>query len=339
MSRRPSLLLQIAVASLLSGCGGSSAKTTATRAVTRPEARTRTRTATAHAFPAVRSLTAQAAGHLAAGVQWPATAVVGGDVLLMGGLDQATASVADIVAARPAGTVERIGALPYAVHDAAGASLGGTAYLFGGGEPSYSDILRVDPHGDATVAGHLPAAASDVAAGVIGTTVYVVGGYTGTAPLDTIVAWSGSGTARVVARLPHPIRYAAVAALGGRLIVAGGTSGVDATRAVYAFDPARGSVHQIGLLPHPLTHGVAAALGDRVYVIGGRGAYEGTQTKAILAIDPVSGRVRSAGRLPVALSDVGAATIDGAVMVAGGRETSGTLSQEVYLLRPLRGTA
>jgi hypothetical protein len=38
--------------------------------------------------------------------------------------------------------------------------------------------------------------------------------------------------------------------------------------------------------------------------------------------------------LPVALSDVGAATIGGAVMVAGGRESSGTLSTQVYLLRP-----
>jgi N-acetylneuraminic acid mutarotase len=183
------------------------------------------------------------------------------------------------------------------------------------------------------VAGHLPAAASDVAAGVIGATVYVVGGYTGTVPLDTIVAWSGSGTARVVARLPHPVRYAAVAAIAGRLIVAGGTSGVDATREVYSFDPADGNVRQIGLLPRPLTHAVAVALGNRVYVIGGRGTDQGTQTNTILAIDPATGRVRRAGHLPVALSDVGAATIAGAVMVAGGREPSGTLSRQVYLLR------
>ena len=95
---------------------------------------------------------------------------------------------------------------------------------------------------------------------------------------------------------------------------------------------------QIGLLPQPLTHGVAAALGGHVYLIGGRGGVEGTQTAAIQAIDPLSGRVQPAGHLPVALSDVGAATIGGAVMVAGGREASGTLSREVYLLRPRAGT-
>ena len=159
------------------------------------------------------SLDPHAVGDLPAPVQFPATAAVGGRLLLMGGLDQATASVADIVRAAP-GTSERIGTLPYAVHDAAGASLHDTAYLMGGGEPSYSDILAVDSGGRATVAGHLPAAASDVAAGVIDGTVYVVGGYTGVVPLDTIVAWSGSGTGRVVAHLPHPVRYAAVAAIG-----------------------------------------------------------------------------------------------------------------------------
>ena len=35
------------------------------------------------------SLTAHAAGQLPAGIQWPASAAVGGHVLLMGGLDQA----------------------------------------------------------------------------------------------------------------------------------------------------------------------------------------------------------------------------------------------------------
>ncbi|MBV9801608.1 MAG: hypothetical protein JO130_00395, partial [Solirubrobacterales bacterium] len=48
---------------------------------------------------------------------------------------------------------------------------------------------------------------------------------------------------------------------------------------------------------------------------------------------------RPAGHLPVALSDVGAATIGDAVLVAGGRETSGTLSAQVYLLRPRSGAA
>ena len=169
--------------------------------------------------------------------------------------------------------------------------------------------------------------------------MYVVGGFTGVEPLDTIVGWSGSGVGKVVGRLPHSVRYAAVAAIGGRLIVAGGTNGDTATREIYSFDPADGRVREIGLLPHAVTHAAAAALGGRVYVIGGRGADQGSQSSAILAVDPVSGRVRHAGRLPVALSDAGVATIGGEVMLAGGREADGVLSRRLYVLRPSAGTA
>ncbi|MBV8999491.1 MAG: hypothetical protein JO304_10545 [Solirubrobacterales bacterium] len=322
----------VVAAMILAGCGGGSSTSSAPASKQADPSRQQHKS-----HPrAVISLAAAIAGQLPAGVQWPATAAVGRRVLLMGGLDQATASVDDIISASPR-SIQRVGTLPYAVHDAAGASLGGHAYLFGGGEPSFSDILSVDSTGHANVAGHIPAAASDVAAGVIGGTVYVVGGYTGTVPLDTIVAWSGSGTGRVVGHLPHPVRYAAVAAINNQLIIAGGTSGDVATREVYSFDPPTGNVRQIGLLPRELTHAVGATLDGRVYVIGGRGGLQGTQTNAILSVDPATGRVRPAGRLPVGLSDVGAATIAGGVMVAGGRESSGELSRQVYMLRPRTG--
>ncbi|MBV9413536.1 MAG: hypothetical protein JO363_01020 [Solirubrobacterales bacterium] len=326
------ILAGFVLAMILAGCGGGSSTTSA------PASKQTDPSPQQHkSHPrVVIPLAAATAGQLPAGVQWPATAAVGGRVLLMGGLDQATASVDDIISASP-GSIQRVGTLPYVVHDAAGASLRGQAYLFGGGEPSFSDILAVDPTGHATVAGHIPAAASDVAAAVIGGTVYVVGGYTGTVPLDTIVAWSGSGTGRVVGHLPHPVRYAAVAAINNRLIIAGGTSGDVATREVYSFDPATGNVRQIGLLARELTHAAGATLDGRVYVIGGRGGLQGTQTNAILSVDPTTGRVRPAGRLPVGLSDVGAAAIAGGVMVAGGRESSGELSHQVYMLRPRTG--
>src|SRR5207302_6790814 len=102
---------------------------------------------------------------------------------------------------------------------------------------------------------------------------YVVGGYTGTRWLDTIVAWHPGATARVVAHLPLPVRYAAVAASGNTLVIAGGSlPNGTASSAVYAFTPADGLVKLIARLPHPLTHAAAAALDGAVYVIGGRGA-------------------------------------------------------------------
>ena len=95
-----------------------------------------------------------------------------------------------------------IGALPTALHDAAGAGLDGSLYVFGGGDGvgQLDSIVRVDASGATASVGTLPAASSDSEAAVIGSTAYVVGGYTGTQWLDTIIAFTpgaGRGWLRV----------------------------------------------------------------------------------------------------------------------------------------------
>jgi N-acetylneuraminic acid mutarotase len=220
------------------------------------------------------------------------------------------------------------------LHDAAASTLAGRAYVFGGGEPSHDEITPVGPGGGPTPAGRLPAPASDVAAATVGGTAYVVGGYTGTQPLDTIVAWTGSGTGSIVARLPRPVRYAAVAATATGLVIAGGTVDGAASRSVYSFDPSSGRVRRLGLLPRAITHAGAATLGRWIYLVGGRGSDQGSQSAGVLAIDPLSGRVEHAGRLPVALSDAGVATVAGHLLVAGGRTASGAVSDRILTLAP-----
>jgi hypothetical protein len=127
-----------------------------------------------------------------------------------------------------------------------------------------------------------------------------------------------------------------LAAAGGRLIIAGGTSGERATADVYGFDPASGLVRMPAVLPGALTHAGAAAVGGYVYVIADRGTAQGTQTSQVLAIDPRNGRAVPAGRLPTALSDAGVTATGDAVIVSGGREARGVVSDRVYLLRPRR---
>jgi N-acetylneuraminic acid mutarotase len=176
--------------------------------------------------------------------------------------------------------------------------------------------------------------ASDVAAAALGGRFYVVGGYTGTQPLATIVEWRPGATARVVARMPVALRYAAVAVAGSQIVIAGGSVGTSASRSVYAFDPARATVRKIARLSHPLTHSSAATLGGIVYLLGGRGANQGTQTRRVLAIDPASGRVHTAGHLPRAVSDAGAVAVPGAILLAGGRDSAGQVRSEVLRLEP-----
>ena len=259
-----------------------------------------------------------------------AVALGGGRVMLLGGLTASDTSRADIRVAT-AGGDRGAGSLPTAVHDTAAVRLGGAVYLFGGGTNAgtQSDqIVRVPlGGGSGTVVGRLPAPSSDQSAAAIGNSAYVVGGYTGTRWLDTIVAWRPGATPHVVARLPFTLRYAAVTAVAGRLLIAGGSrEDGAASSAVLEYTPGHGRVRSIGQLPEPTTHAAAAALGAVVYVIGGRGATVGTATGRIVSIDVTTHQVRVAGSLLTPRSDLAAVSLGSSILLAGGRSANGTQS-------------
>jgi len=70
------------------------------------------------------------------------------------------------------------------------------------------------------------------------------------------------GSVRRIASLPAPEAHAALAALGGSLYLAGGSS-------VLRIDPARGTVSRAASLPQALTDPNAVALGGRIVILGG----------------------------------------------------------------------
>ena len=113
---------------------------------------------------------------------------------------------------------------------------------------------------------------------MVGGTAYVVGGYDGTNWLDTVVAFTPQSGARVVAHLPTPVRYAAVGAVDGRLVIAGGsTPAARATTAIYAFDPRTAAVTRIGDLPVALDARVRGGhRATRSLVVGGQDAARAT---------------------------------------------------------------
>ncbi len=277
-------------------------------------------------------------GNLAAPVQDATSAPWHGGAILAGGLTSADTSTANVVLVRAPG---RTAPLPLALHDATSAALGGAVYLFGGGDGVHQldGIIRVTPGTPTTVA-HLPAPSSDQAGAAWGGAEYVVGGYTGTSWLNTIVRWRPGQPARVVGRLPVALRYAAVAAVAGRIVIAGGsTPAGTASDAVLSFDPATRRITRVGRLPNPTTHAAAAALGSHVYVIGGRGAVVDTPTAAIEAVDPIARRVVPAGMLGSARSDLAAVGLPGKILLAGGRGGSGTVATISELVPTRRTTA
>ncbi len=261
-------------------------------------------------------------------------------ILVIGGLDGEEASK-DTITRVSGGRTSTAGTLPGPLHDACAARVGGAVYVFGGGiQESFSAIMRLSPAGagapfTATQVGSLPTAASDVACAVLDGTVYVVGGYTGSEPLRTVVAWSPGSQPRTVATLPKPLRYAAAAAVGRQILIAGGTSGETASRDVYAFDPVGARVSRIGALPFPVTHAAAAALDGRLLVIGGRSSPTGARHRSVLAVTP-SGAATIAGELPGGLSDAAVAAPGrsgvAGVLLAGGADSSGAPQSAVLAL-------
>ena len=274
-------------------------------------------------------------------VQDAAVAGVGGVAVLVGGLDAADASVSSIVRIDRA-RVRPIGRLPVALHDAPAVAIGGRVYLFGGGDgvAQHDGILEIDPQGGTTRrVGSLPAPSSDSAAAAIGASAYVVGGYTGSRWLDTIVAWRPPGRPRVVAHLPHGLRYAAVAAAQGLLVIAGGSlEDGSASREVFVFDPRSARLRRAGRLPRPTTHAAAAVAGSNVLVLGGRGVTPRSATSAIVIVDPVARTTRRGGQLRTARSDLAAVALGDRILLVGGRE-AGRATDRLSWVKPAGAVA
>jgi DNA-binding beta-propeller fold protein YncE len=327
MPVRTSLIVMAALALFAAGCGdGGGSKDN--DAPSKPAAKAAT--PRVHQGPLL--LRFRHAGTLPAPVQLPAVApLASGDVLAMGGLDQADGSSSAIV--RVSGhSAHQAGTLPSALHDAAAGSVGARTLFIGGGNAgtSSSAIDLVSPGGVASRIGSLPTGASDVSAATVGNAIYVVGGYDGAKPLDTIVRVTPSGHSTVVAHLPYAVRYASVAAVGGKVIVAGGTIGTSATDRITIFDPATRKVRSLGRLPRPTTHAGGAAAGGEMFVIGGRGGLTTTQRASVVAIDPATGHTHAAGHLPAALSDISATTTGGHIVALGGRTATGGTSDAIF---------
>ncbi len=320
-------LVPLAAVALVAVSCGASPKPTAT--VSRRLAK---RDPVAHRVPV--TVAERAIGHLAAPVQDAASAPWRGGAILAGGLTAADTSTSNVVIVGASGSAAP---LPLALHDTTAAALGGAVYLFGGGDGVHQldAVTRIAP-GSPTTVGRLPSPSSDQAGAALGGAEYIVGGYTGTGWLNTIVRWRPGRQAQVVGHLPVALRYAAVAATAGRIVIAGGsTPAGTASDAVLAFDPATRRVTRIGRLPNPTTHAAAAALGSRVYVIGGRGATVDTPTAAVVAVDPIARKVVAAGTLAAARSDLAAVGLPGRILLLGGRGGSGTVAT-VSELRPAR---
>ena len=261
-----------------------------------------------------------------------AATVVSGRIVIAGGLSNAGPSTSTVFAVSRSGTVRTLAPLAAPLHDAAAAAVNGRVLVFGGGQAEGSDqIVQADP-GPARQVGRLPQPLSDLASATLGASAYLVGGWNGTHLNTTVYRSGGSGTPSPAGRLPLGVRYPAAAAVGGRIVVAGGEDAAGApTRSVTAFDPHSGRASRVATLPAAIDHAPGVAYAGRFYLVGGLRA--GSPSNDVLSWAPGERRFVQVGTLPTPLADAAAVPFAGGIALVGGRGPSGPVDT-VLLLRP-----
>jgi hypothetical protein len=263
--------------------------------------------------------------------------------MIAGGLTAASTTTTAVRLLNPeTGQTRVAGHLAVATHDAGGALLGSRPFVFGGGSLSSTDAVQSGQPGQAPAAtSKLPGVRSDLSAVTLAGHAYLVGGYNGARYYSAVLTTADGRRFRVAARLPVPVRYPAVAALGSQIWVFGGQTPSGITSTIQRVDPANGRATVVGQLPAPLAHATGFTLGGRVFVAGGQTApaagrsrtakpsarlstsnrvfqYVPASTQAAASGGPAPGVIRIAGHLPVPVANAAAAVMGSTAYLVGG---------------------
>ena len=163
---RRTVVALLAIALVLVGCSGSKHAGSRSTPTTTKSTNTAASTTTGNASSTTVTVSSSAPLQIAtAPWQLPEgrarEVVLAGDhaLYVVGGLNPGKSSTARVWhVALPAGTTTRLAILPIAVHDASGAWLPPSVFVFGGGNASEVSAVQQYRAGAATVAAHLPEA-------------------------------------------------------------------------------------------------------------------------------------------------------------------------------------
>jgi len=271
----------------------------------------------------------------------------GGGLIVAGGLTSAGTSASEAYRLDTStGKLSLLGNMVFATHDAASADIAGTGFVFGGGTSApTSGAQRVTASGASYQLAPLPEPRADAAGVVVGKTAYVVGGYSGSRLDPEVLATTNGQTYRQVAALPVPVRYPAVASLGGVIYVFGGesASGTPLT-AIQLVNPRTRTAKVVGRLPLALAGASAGNLDGVIYLAGGvstgQSSPSGVPSSAphpvsdVFAFDSADNTLLRAGSLQVGVAYAGTAVSEGRMYLVGGEVAGGTETAAVQFVRP-----
>ncbi len=227
------------------------------------------------------------------------------------------------------GVVTAIGTMPVPVHNAGGAVIGTSYYVFGGGGTT-TETAAVQQFSFSnsslmmgSVVTDLAAKRTDLGSTTVNGGVYLVGGFDGKAYDSSILSTSDGMTFATTAQLTPAVRFPAVAALNGMLYVIGGELSPNAADAktVQQINIQTGTVTALSPLPVGLSHATAVTLNNTIYVLGGRS--DGHAINTISELNPGTGQLQAVGTLPAALSDMGVAVVGQTAYLIGGEGDNG----------------
>ncbi|MCU1494703.1 MAG: Kelch repeat type 1-containing protein [Acidimicrobiaceae bacterium] len=261
---------------------------------------------------------------LAAPVYRTVAVASAGRIFVLGGHDSSGGSNTVVYSLDPrTGRTALAGSLALATHGAAAALVEGRILVFGGASANVHDTVQAfsPASRSATVVGHLPGVRADTTAVTVGRVTVLLGGFDGNGPQSDVWTTSNGTTFHVVAHLPQPVRYPAVASLGTAVYVfggllAGGEYNGDFTDDIQKVSLLTGGATIVGHLPSPLAHAMGSEMGGRLYVFGGS-TPSGTSSEMV-SFSPVTGAVSAVGRLPEPITDAAVATIGQIAYLLGG---------------------
>ncbi|MDA8193652.1 MAG: hypothetical protein M0Z53_06615 [Thermaerobacter sp.] len=253
-----------------------------------------------------------------------AAAFSGGTAYLAGGLNQTSSPAVYVLT----GTGLRLLAnLPAGVHDAGAAVLNGTLYVLGGGQAvpeAAAWQIALNPPGPVQSAPALFAPLSDATAISYGSAIYLVGGYEAGAPSNRVWQYRPGAGDTVFAVLPTGVRYAAVAAAGDTLYVAGGLAAGGPTRTASAINLRTGTVTRLPPLPYAVEHAEGLVMQGRFWVAGGSNV--GGFTQRVNVYNPSTKTWQPGPPLPAAAGDGALVPFHSGALWIGGENGQHALS-------------
>lgn len=258
------------------------------------------------------------------------------------------------------GNLNNTGTLPSSVHDAAGAMIGTSYGVFGGGvNNSFASTTTFSLNGLVQASGILPQARSDSEAVTIGQLTYIIGGYSGSQADSSVLITKDGKTYSSIGNLPIPVRYPAVAAMGNNIYVfggeaVGGSHNGQPTQSVQVIDTLNKTISlESWKLPVPLEGALAFNVDNELFLAGGQSTTPETiptgigttqvpgitvsnkslTYNTIWAVNTYSGSFLQAGTLQLPVAYGGVAVEGTRAWIVGG-EYNGQVVSSVQMVTP-----